>query len=342
MDISFCSTKQTCTVLSLERIHQRSVKTTTLLFPMEDSKQNRDRRDSRSRGSGGSRGGHGGRAGQRDRGEYRRDYRDRTAREPDTIVVPILRYGTNSNFLKFKEKLSRLALKDYKDLGRIIEDMEYYEPPEIDEDDYDLDNDPRGVKLQTYKDELKERSKSIRDMRNNRSSLYAMIEMYLSKESLDEVRQHDNYDDFNANKDPLELWKAITEIHRVMSVSKVATVVKQTAKDNFDTCYQHTYESIVDFKQRYTDAHEAYDSFGNPMMEGKDIAVHFMNRLDSARYAQFRVDTINDIAAGKMKQPKSLNDMYLLAKERLVVKRDMTYQGISTSFATADDTRQTY
>jgi hypothetical protein len=125
--------------------------------------------------------------------------------------------------------------------------MEYYEPPEIDEAEYDLDNDPRGIKLQLYKGALKDRLKSIKEMKDKRSSLYAMIEMHLRKESLDEVKQHEDYDTSHADKDPMGLWDAVTDTHRVMTTSRVASVMKQTAKDNFETCYQHSYESIVDF-----------------------------------------------------------------------------------------------
>lgn len=237
---------------------------------MEDSKQNRARRDGHGRGSGGGRGGrgHGSRDGRGGRGGGKGgEHRERVTRPDDATSVPILRYGANTNFLKFKEKLSRAALKEYGDLGRLIEDMRYYEPPMIDEDDYHLDDDPRQVQIRLYTDAMRERLKSIREMRDDRSKLYAMIETYLSKESLDEIKQHRNYDTFHAEKDPLELWKAVTDTHRVISVSKVAAVMKQTAKDNFETCYQHSYETIVDFKQRYSEALDAYNNHGNPEVD---------------------------------------------------------------------------
>jgi hypothetical protein len=44
--------------------------------------------------------------------------------------VPVLRYGPDNNFAKFKEKLSRAAIEKYGDLGRLVETGEYFEPPE--------------------------------------------------------------------------------------------------------------------------------------------------------------------------------------------------------------------
>ena len=56
------------------------------------------------------------------------------------------------------------------------------------------------------------------------------------------------------------------------------------------------------------------------MSEG-DIAMDFLNGLDDNRYADIKVEIINDVAKGAIKQPKTLNDIYLLASRRLVAKK---------------------
>jgi hypothetical protein len=58
--------------------------------------------------------------------------------------IPILRFGPNNNFAKFKEALANKALHEYGDLGRLIELGEYYVPEPPDVTDYDLMNDPFG------------------------------------------------------------------------------------------------------------------------------------------------------------------------------------------------------
>ncbi len=59
-------------------------------------------------------------------------------KKKDPTEIPILRYGPNNNFSKFKEALSYQALKQFGDLGRLIELGEYYEPDPPDLDDYDF------------------------------------------------------------------------------------------------------------------------------------------------------------------------------------------------------------
>ena len=61
--------------------------------------------------------------------------------------------GTKMNpemFAKFKEALANKALREYGDLGRLIESGEYFvpEPPAV--TDYDLINDPFGLNKATY------------------------------------------------------------------------------------------------------------------------------------------------------------------------------------------------
>jgi len=52
--------------------------------------------------------------------------------------------------------------------------------------------------------------------------LYSFILSKISVESEDELKRHTNYTTFNVEKDPLELWKALEELHRTTTVSKNA------------------------------------------------------------------------------------------------------------------------
>ncbi len=45
--------------------------------------------------------------------------------------VPILQYGKRNNFLDFRQKLSIYAENQFGTLGRIIEDLQYHEPPPL-------------------------------------------------------------------------------------------------------------------------------------------------------------------------------------------------------------------
>ena len=249
--------------------------------------------------------------------------------------VPVLRYGPDNNFSKFKEKLSTAVIEKYGDLGRLVETGEYYEPPEPDIADFDLDNDPYGVNAADFKDQKREYRKKMAEMESNKSKLYATMLSKMSTESMDELKRHEDYEDFNREKDPLMLWLAITMIHQVASVSKVASVVKKAARDKYASMRQGQFETIITYKERFDAAVEAYNDMENPEMRDADIAMDFLNGLDDNRYAEFKVEIVNDIAKGAMKQPKTLNDVYLLASRRLVAKKS-TGSSIGVSFATAD------
>ena len=46
-------------------------------------------------------------------------------------AVPLLKFGTGNNWLKFKEKISTACLEKYGDLARLMQLENYYVPPEI-------------------------------------------------------------------------------------------------------------------------------------------------------------------------------------------------------------------
>jgi hypothetical protein len=131
--------------------------------------------------------------------------------------IGILNYGENNNLQEFKRRLSIYALRQFKDLGHMIELEKYYEPPEIpdpDDDAFDQVNDPHGAYKAIYVEKLKMREKKIEEMAGNRTALYAVIWGQLSSESEEAVKQANNWDVIEATKDPLLLYKRILETHR--------------------------------------------------------------------------------------------------------------------------------
>ena len=167
----------------------------------------------------GGRGGGGrGRGAARGRGGYR----------PPALglsEVPILKYGPNNNWLLFRERMIKNALERYGDLGRLIEDERYFEPPPIDRSAYDLINDPDGFNKQLLLEALKARQKMMIKMQNDRSNLYGFILGKLSPESIDELKRHSEYNDFNTQLDVLKLWRALKAIHMTMTTSKIDTLL---------------------------------------------------------------------------------------------------------------------
>jgi hypothetical protein len=254
-------------------------------------------------------------------------------------AVPMLKYGPYNNFIVFKERLKTACMEKYGDLARLIELEIYWEPEAVDKDkDYPTAGTDEFVKAALIH-AIKERATVIAKMRANRASMFAYILSKLSKESIDELKRHQDYAEIDEKVDPLLLWKAIKELHMVATSSKVTQVVKRKAREEYQSCKQGAFESLVDFKARFDSRYDAYKDQGNVELSEEDVAMDFLESLDRARYSEFIVETINDIAKGVMVPPKDVNQIYVLANTRLVVKKGSGHLNVGASYATVEASR---
>ncbi len=114
-------------------------------------------------------------------------------KKKDAEAIPILKYGPSNNFAKFIEAISKAALKQYGDLGRLIRQGSYYIPPKQNRAMYgffDTANDPDGLNKATYLEAMKHHQKKLASMEDDQAKLFAMIMVYLSEESLDSVKKN--------------------------------------------------------------------------------------------------------------------------------------------------------
>ena len=254
-------------------------------------------------------------------------------------AVPMLKYGPYNNFIVFKERLKTACMEKYGDLARLIELEEYWEPDAIDRaTDYANAGTDEYVKTALVH-AIKERATTIAKMRANRANMFAYMMSKLSKESIDELKRHDSFANIDEKVDPLLLWKTIKELHMVATSSKVTQVVKRKAREEYQSCKQGAFESLVDFKARFDSRYDAYKDQGNVELSEEDVAMDFLESLDRARYSDFIVETINDIAKGVMAPPKDVNQVYVLANTRLVVKRGTGALNVGASYATVEASR---
>jgi len=214
----------------------------------------------------------------------------------------------------------------------------YYTPPAIDVTLFDLANDPHEVEKTRLREAYKRRDKELADMELDKTSMYAYIISKLSKESLDEVQGDANWGTIETSRDPLMLWLVIKATHQILTTSKVASVIKKTAREEYASCKQGTFEHIVDYKRRFDARLDALILSGNNKPDAEDVAMDFMYGLDNGRYAEFKVEIVNDLQKGTMVPVKDLNKMYILASRRVVVKVSKDLLGGAT-FATADAQR---
>ena len=179
-------------------------------------------------------------------------------------------------------------------------------------------------------------------MDRKKTAFHGYLSKLISEDSVDLLKRDDRYEDMQCDCDPLMLWILIEDSHKVESLSKAVAVVRGTARNAYHSSLrQHPWESIVNFKERFVYILAAYKAQGNPVMAEVDIAMDFFNWLDSARYADFKIETLNDIEKGKMAQPESLTEMYTLAQSHLVKAGGPTHDGThGTAYATTVDLKK--
>jgi len=226
---------------------------------------------------------------------------DYNPKKKDPEEIPILKYGPTGNFAKFKEAISKRALRDYGHLGKLIETGDYYRPEMPDTVDYDFVNDPYGLSKALFMEAMKDYRKEIAKMVADRPKLYALILQYLSEESLDEVKRSDKWEDIKKSTEPRDLWN--------------------------QGMRQGPYETIIQYKERFDNAKKSYEEQGNPPMEDVDVAMDFFKGLDNNRYGNFKTKTMNDLTAKILVQPQNLNEMYLLASQFVQLKTTTNAMG---------------
>jgi len=206
----------------------------------------------------------------------------------------------------------------------------------VDASAYNLANDPHDIEKTRLREAHKRRDKEIDDMKIDRTSMFAYLISKLSKESLDEVQGDGGWGTVETTRDPLELWKIVKATHQILTTSKVASVIKKTAREEYMACKQGLFEHIVDYKRKFDARLDAFTVSGNVAPPKEDIAIDFMYGLDNARYADFKAEIINNLQKGTLTtQVDDLNKMYILASRRVVVRTGKEIPGGAT-FATVD------
>jgi hypothetical protein len=129
------------------------------------------------------------------------------------------------------------------------------------------------------------------------------------------------------------MWRIVEETHKVFTISRIAAVVKMTARKEYQLMHQGAYESIITYKEQFDTVLKAYQDQENPELDEVDVAIDFFDGLDNGRYAEFKKLILNGMTAASVAQPASLNEMYLLANQWLKTT-GTTQSGLASTFVT--------
>jgi len=184
--------------------------------------------------------------------------------------------------------------------------------------------------------DYRERSKVVMKQETDKAMLHAFIVSKLSLESEDELKRHTNYSTLHASKDPLDLWKALQQLHLTNTISKNAAFVLQQSENDYMTCHQGEFESITKFKERFDLMLKAYDASLDPanQVSDKQAAMAFLTKLHRTPYGQFYANEINLINSDPTKVPNNVNEVYVKAKAYVIIATTNKQNGTPVSFAT--------
>jgi len=80
--------------------------------------------------------------------------RDSEQKKKDPEAIPVLKYSPANNFIKFRDALSKAALKEYGEVGKLIKQEKLEKPQAPDRSQYNF-QDPDGIDKALYLEELK-------------------------------------------------------------------------------------------------------------------------------------------------------------------------------------------
>jgi hypothetical protein len=197
--------------------------------------------------------------------------------------------------MRFKEALSKKALLEFGNLGKLIKQGFIVMPDLLDRETYGLVDDPDGLNKLDYLEDMTQYRREIADYKRGKPKLYVLIMKYLSDESLDAVQKEAGWTTVEFDADPEMLWQLVELKHKDHSSSKVEAVMKLAARTQLAATRQGAFESIISFKQHYNNALKAYNDQKNHVMKPEDIAMGFFSKLDNGRYAEFKTTFINGL-----------------------------------------------
>lgn len=144
-------------------------------------------------------------------------------------------------------------------------------------------------------------------------SMFAYLISKLSKQSHDKVQGDADWALVDASWDPLEVWLIIQKCHQILTMSKLAPVIKKTVREEYLLCKQGQCKHIVDYKKKFDVRLDALIAGGNTAPPPEDVAMDFMYGLDNTQQAEFKGEIINDLQKGTLTAITNLNKMYVLA-----------------------------
>jgi len=130
-------------------------------------------------------------------------------------------------------------------------------------------------------------------LEQEKPKVYALIKMQLSRESLARVMAHDDFEKADKERDPRMLWEIVIATHLLNQRDKDKDAAMTRAQVAFNQCRMASFESLADFKTRFSLRLIIYETTWNAeagadkklTIEDSTKAMYFIEKLDPDRYS---------------------------------------------------------
>jgi hypothetical protein len=254
--------------------------------------------------------------------------------------IPILRFGSKTNFANFRRVLISVCGERYGISARFIETGTMPTIPPIPHPRASiapaawtaLQDYERDAITFDYNDKVKTRNRQQTSIEVDQEKIFSLIYGALSVESTEKVETDPDWKDINDKKDALRLWKRIEATHQAGGVTSITEWsmhlslealmrIKQGATENLSTFKRRFDESLAHAKATCTLANgQIITSF--PL--AFQIVCYYLSALDSARYATLTLAIHTDAQKGILPFPRALNDVHQLAVDHKVLTTNGT------------------
>eukprot|EP01033_Poteriospumella_lacustris_P010076 gene10076-7199_t len=169
-----------------------------------------------------------------------------------------------------------------------------------------------------YKELLKENTRAVAAMEQQREKMFSTIWMRMSKESQERVKMTGRAANLVARDDPLELWLAIQDSHS-MYVSGNTVYDANLAWTTWYNMRQGPSQGLPHFKEAFDAAFAEVVSRVDPSRRPTDAerALQFIISLDATRFAELQMTYRNKLQA----YPATLSQAYKVAAEWVILPR---------------------
>lgn len=263
----------------------------------------------------------------------------------------MLQFGRLNNFMAWKLERINTCCKEFGFLANVLKTNEPYVPPAVQPADYMPalaadGEDPlpaltaaavASLRLESEKG----RNKAIAKLKDEAPKLFATLWATLSLESIEEIRQHEDYLQADLEQNPNSLWAIIVETH-VTAIHGAGPEMREleivTLKAKLNTIRQRPNMTIGEFKKEFDDQIEIISGAGVEPPPQPELAILFLTKLDPSRYAPMMAQLTNDATLGRP-FPQTLHAAWTIASGW----KGATYKGqhsggeMHSVFTLADD-----